>query len=104
MYLTSPGRPAEIGLQLGKACFPCCRYTDRGEMFLFLPFLHFHSFSSFSPALSFISSTIFSISLLPFSGRRHKMTQKGCRVVKLQHSQSIAENYRYNGTKNKVIN
>ena len=39
----------------------------RGGMFLFL-FLHFHTFLSFSPCPS-LSSTIFSISLLPFSGR-----------------------------------
>ena len=25
VYLTSPGRPTEIGLQLGKACYPCNR-------------------------------------------------------------------------------
>ena len=25
MYLMSPGRPADIGLQLGKACYPCSR-------------------------------------------------------------------------------
>ena len=25
MYLTSPGRPTDIGLQLGKACYPCSR-------------------------------------------------------------------------------
>ena len=64
----------------------------RGGMFLFLLFLHFHSCSSFflfllfhtfipvppsSLFLSFISSTISSITLLPFSGRRHKMTHKG---------------------------
>ena len=23
MYLTSPGRPTDTGLQLGKACYPC---------------------------------------------------------------------------------
>ena len=23
VYLTSSGRPADIGLQLGKACYPC---------------------------------------------------------------------------------
>ena len=23
VYLTSPGRPTDIGLQLGKACYPC---------------------------------------------------------------------------------
>ena len=25
VYLTSPGRPTKIGLQLGKACYPCSR-------------------------------------------------------------------------------
>ena len=25
MYLTTPGCPTEIGLQLGKACYPCSR-------------------------------------------------------------------------------
>ena len=62
----------------------------RRGMFLFLLFLHFHSCSSFFPVLSFISSTISSISFLPFSGRRHKMTHKGWRVVKPQHNQSLA--------------
>ena len=60
---------------------------DRRGMFLFLLFLHFHSCSSFFPVLSFISSTISSISFLPVSGRRHKMTHKGWCVVKPQHNQ-----------------
>ena len=25
MYLTTPGHPIDIGLQLGKACYPCNR-------------------------------------------------------------------------------
>ena len=25
VYFTSPGRSADIGLQLGKACYPCSR-------------------------------------------------------------------------------
>ena len=25
VYLTSPERPTDIGLQLGKACYPCSR-------------------------------------------------------------------------------
>ena len=25
VYLTSPGRPTDIGLQLGKGCCPCSR-------------------------------------------------------------------------------
>ena len=44
-----------------------------------------------SLSLSLISSTISSITFLPFSGRRHKMTQKGWRVVKPQHNQSIPQ-------------
>ena len=61
--------------------------NGRGGMFLFLLFLHFLSCSLSSLSLSFISSTLFSISFLPFSGRRHKMTLKGWRVVKPQHNQ-----------------
>ena len=43
---------------------------------VFLLFIHFRSWLSFL-SLSFISSTFSSISFLPFSGRRHKMTHKG---------------------------
>ena len=44
------------------------------NFFCVFTFIHF----PLSPlSLSFISSTISSISLRPFSGRRHKMTQKG---------------------------
>ena len=41
-----------------------------------------------SLSLSSISCTISSISFLPFSGRRHKMTHKGLRVVKPQRNLS----------------
>ena len=75
MYLASLGHPADIGLQLCKAC-SLATGGGRGGIFLLLLFLHFHSFSSFSP-VPLISSTISSISLLRFSGRRHKMTHKG---------------------------
>ena len=44
-------------------------------------------FSSLS--LSFISFIISSVSFLPFSGRRHKMTHKDWRVVKPQHNQIL---------------
>ena len=58
----------------------------RGGMFLFLLFLHFHSCSSFFPVPLFhLLYSLSSISFLPFSGRRHKMTLKGWRVVKPQH-------------------
>ena len=51
VYLKSLGRPTDIGLQLGKACYPCTNVVGkgRGGMFLFLLFLHFHSCSSFFP-------------------------------------------------------
>ena len=61
----------------------------RGGMFLFLLFLHFHSCSSFFPVPLFhLLYSLSSISFLPFSGRRHKITLKGWRVVKPQHNQS----------------
>ena len=59
----------------------------RGGMFLFLLFF-FVFFFTFIPvplssmSFSFLSSTVSSISFLPFSGRWHKMTHKGWRVVK----------------------
>ena len=58
----------------------------RGGMFLFLRFLHFRSFSSFS-LVHLFHFLYYLFPLLPFSGRRHKMTHKGWRVVKHQHSQ-----------------
>ena len=42
-----------------------------------------------SLSLSFISPTIYSISFLPLSGRRHKMIHEGWRVVKAQHHQKL---------------
>ena len=59
----------------------------REVMFLFLLFLYFHSCSSFFPVPLFHLFYISSVSFLPFSGRRHKMTHKGWRVVKPQHNQ-----------------
>ena len=58
----------------------------RGEMFLFLLFLHFHSFS-FLHCPSLLSPLLSPISLLSFSGRRHKMTHKCWRVIKPQLNQ-----------------
>ena len=67
-----------------RPCYPVAGNGRRG-MFLFLLFLHFHSCSSFlsvplSCLFSFISSTISSISFLPFSGRRHNDTKWTTRV------------------------
>ena len=58
----------------------------RGGMFLFLLFLHFIHFPLSSLSLYFISSTISSVSFLPFSGRQHKMTHKGWHVIKPQQN------------------
>ena len=49
----------------------------RGGCFYFFCFFASIPVNLSSLSLSFISSTIFSISFLPFSGRRHKMTHKG---------------------------
>ena len=54
--------------------------------FTFIP-VPLSSLSSLS--LSFISSTISSVSSLPFSGKRHRMTHRGSRIVKPQNKQSI---------------
>ena len=74
MCLTSPGvqlifayiwaRPAILAEGKG-----------RGGMFLFLLFLHFHSFS-FLHCRSLLSPLLSPISLISFSGRRHKMSHK----------------------------
>ena len=62
----------------------------RGGMFLFLLFLHFHSCSSFFPVPLFHLLCYPSYLFLPFSGRWHKMSHKGWRVVKPQHNQNLS--------------
>ena len=61
----------------------------RGGCYYFFCFFTFIPVPFSSLFLSFISSTISSISFLPFSGRRHKMTRKGWRVVKSKHNQLL---------------
>ena len=61
----------------------------RGGMFLFLHFFTFIPVTLSSLSLSFIFSTISSISFLPFSGWWHKMTHSGWCVIKPQHNQSL---------------
>ena len=75
-------------LTVGQGLLPLQQVQVEGECFNFFTFIHFPP-SLIS--LSFISSTIFSISLLPFSGRWHKMTHKGWRVIKPQHNQSAED-------------
>ena len=69
MYLMSPVHPADTGLQLGNlpAVLAAGIYSVSSLSFIFLSPLF----------LSVISSTISSISLLPFSGGQPKITQKG---------------------------
>ena len=81
VYLTSLVHPTDIGLQLGMACFLVAgkdRWSVSSPIFNFL-FLPCHSLSSLLLSL---------LSLLPFSGRQHKMTHKGWRVIKPQHKQT----------------
>ena len=77
-----------------------------GECFYFFCLFAFIPVPLSSLSLSFISLTISSISFLPFSGRRHKITHKGWRVVKPQNNQylefksiKIALESRWNGYK-----
>ena len=56
--------------------------------FYFFCFFTFIPVPLSSLSFSFISFAISSVSFLPFSGRRHKMTHKGWRVVKPQLNQS----------------
>ena len=58
----------------------------RGECFYFFCFFPFIPVSLSPLSLSFISSTISSISCLPFSGRWHKVTHKGWYVVQPKHN------------------
>ena len=85
MYLVSPGHPILAYSWARPAILVVGK--GRGGMFLFC-FFSFIPVPHSSLFLSFISSTISSISFLPFSGRRHKMTHKGWRVFKPQHKAS----------------
>ena len=67
-------RPAILVAGKGRGV---CVWGGGGGGGLFLLFLHFIPVPFSSLSLSFISPNIFSISFLPFSGRRHKMTHKG---------------------------
>ena len=93
VYLTSPGSPTDIGLQLGKVCFLAAD-KGRGECFYFFRFfscIHF----PFSPVplfhLLYFLLSLFSLSL----GDDTKMTDKGWRVVKPQLDQKILNQYTY---------
>ena len=74
-------------LTVGQGLLSLKWVREEGECFYFFCFSTFFPVPLSSLSLSFISSTLSSISFLPFSGRRHKMTLKGWRVVKPQHNQ-----------------
>ena len=81
------------GVQLILA-YSCARLAilagkGRGKCFYFFCFFSSIPFPLSSLTLSFISSTISSISFLPFPGRQLKMIHKGWHVVKPQHNQSV---------------
>ena len=69
---------------------PAILVAGKGKegMFIFLLFLHFHSCSSFFPVPLFHLLYYLFYLFYPFSGRQHKMTHKGWRVIKPQHNQS----------------
>ena len=85
VYLTSPGVQVILACSWARPGILVAG-KGRGECFYFFCFFTFIPVP-FSFLSSFISST--SISFLPFSERRHKMTHKSCGVIKPQHSQSV---------------
>ena len=74
-------------LTVGQGLLSLKQESVEGECFYFFCFFTFTPVPLSSLSLSFISSTISSISFLPFSGRRHKMIHKGWRVNIPQRSQ-----------------
>ena len=89
-------------LPFGQGLLSFWQARVEGKCFYFFSFFTFIPVPLSSLSLSFISSTISSISFLPFSGRRHKMTHKGWRVVKPQHNQSV--NQSINQSINQSVN
>ena len=73
-------------LTVGQGLLSMWQVRVEGEFFYFFCFFTFIPVPLSSLSLSFISSALFSISFLPFSGRWHKMTHKGWHVVKPQHN------------------
>ena len=92
VYLTSLGRPTEIG-KVGQGLLSLQQTRIEVGCFYFFCFFSFIHFPHPPLSLSFISSTISSSSLLPVSGRWHKMTHASWRVVKPQHNQSKGTGY-----------
>ena len=81
MSLTSQGRPTDLAYSWVRLAILVTGRSRQG-MYLFLLLLRFHSCSSFFPVTFSISSTISSISFLPFSGRQHNMIPNPINVLK----------------------
>ena len=64
-------------LTVGQGLISLQQVWAEGKCFYFFCFFAFIHFPLSPLSLSFISSTISSISVLPFSGRRHELTHKG---------------------------
>ena len=75
-------------LTVGQGLISLYQVRVEGECLYFFCFFTFIPVPLSTLFLSFISSTISSVSFLPFSGRRHKMAHKGWHVVKPQLNQS----------------
>ena len=77
MYLASPGRPNDIGLQLDKACYHCAQQVGiKGNVFTSVSSLS--SIFLLLPRPSLSSSLLSLLSLFSFSlGDDTKMTHKG---------------------------
>ena len=86
VYITSLRRPADIMAYSWARLAILVAGKRRRGCFYFICFFAFIPVPLSFLSFSFISS---SISFLPFSGRRHKMTHKGWGVVKPQHNQSM---------------
>ena len=83
------GRPTDTGLQFARLTILVAgKGRGGGEFFYFFCFFTFIPVPLSAPFSSFMSFTISPISLLLFSGRRHKMTHKELCVKKRQHNQS----------------
>ena len=85
VYLTSPGRQTDIGLQLVEACYPVAG-KGRGGCFissvssLSLLFL-------FDPCPSLLSIYLLSLLFSPFLRKTSQKDPQGLTVVKPQHNQ-----------------
>ena len=76
MYLTSPGHPTDISLQLGKICYPCSRLGWRGNVFISsVSSLSFLFFYLACPPLSSSLLSLLSLSSLSLGDNTKRPTR-----------------------------